>query len=260
MRFLPVLRSESTKMLSLRSTRWTLLALVVATVGFGALFSWGAAQHFPKESALDKRFFDPVAISLSGIAFGQLAIAVLGVLMISSEYVNGAIRATFTTVPRRRLVLTAKAVLITVAGFVFGLISSFGAYFAARPIFDHYGLHPLHHAISDPVVLRAVIGGGLYVAASGLFGFGLGALMRRTAPAITIAVGLLLVAPGLTQLLPGEWGKAVVRYFTSNAGQQVAYTIHQQNSLGPWSGFVVYCVWWAVFVAAAYLIVQRRDA
>lgn len=255
--FLSVLRSEFTKMISLRSTRWTLLALVVATVGFGALFSWGASQGYAKSSVGDKIHFDPVAISLSGIAFGQLAIAVLAVLTISSEYTNGAIRATFTSVPRRGLVLAAKGALVSVAGLVFGLISSFAAFFVAQPIFAHYGFHP---SIGDHGVLRAIIGGGLYVAASGLFGFGLGALLRRSAPAITLAVALLLVAPGLTNLLPGAWGEVVFRYFTSNAGQQVAFTVQQSNALGPWSGFGVYCVWWIVFVAGAYLLVQRRDA
>ncbi|HEX7355769.1 MAG TPA: hypothetical protein VF288_13175 [Mycobacteriales bacterium] len=255
--FWSVLRSEYTKMTSLRSTRWTLVALVVATVGFGALFAWGASQSYAGSSASDKLHFDPVAISLSGIAFGQLAIAVLAVLTISSEYVNGAIRATFTAVPRRGIVLAAKGTLVTIAGFVFGLISSFAAFYVAKPIFAHYGFHP---SIGDPGVLRAIIGGGLYVAASGLFGFGLGALLRRTAPAITLAVALLLVAPGLTNLLPGAWGQAVFRYFTSNAGQQIAFTVQQSNSLGPWSGFGVYCVWWIVFVAAAYVLVQRRDA
>ncbi|MGH3745140.1 MAG: hypothetical protein ACRDTP_09805 [Mycobacteriales bacterium] len=255
--FASVLRSEFTKMISLRSTRWTLLALVVATVGFGALFSWGASQSYADSSIGDKIHFDPVAISLSGIAFGQLAIAVLAVLTISGEYTNGAIRATFTAVPRRGLVLAAKGTLVTIAGFVFGLISSFAAFYVATPIFGHYGFHP---SIGDDGVLRAIIGGGLYVAASALFGFGLGALLRRTAPAITLAVALLLVAPGLTNLLPGAWGQVVYRYFTSNAGQQVAFTVQQSNSLGPWSGFAVYCVWWIVFVAAAYVLVQRRDA
>ncbi|HEY5335526.1 MAG TPA: hypothetical protein VIJ71_05835 [Mycobacteriales bacterium] len=255
--FLSVLRSEFTKMISLRSTRWTLLALVVATVGFGALFTWGASDHFSQSSLSEQIHFDPVAISLSGIAFGQLAIAVLAVLTISSEYANGAIRATFTAVPRRGLVLAAKGALVALAGLIFGLVSSFAAFFVAQPIFGHYGFHP---SIGDPGVLRAIIGGGLYVAASGLFGFGLGAMLRRTAPAITLAVALLLVAPGLTNLLPGAWGNVIYRYFTSNAGQQISFTVQQSNSLGPWSGFAAYCVWWIVFVAAAYVLVQRRDA
>ena len=257
MSFASVLRSELTKLVSLRSTRWTLAALVIATVGFGALFAFGQAQGYASSSRSDQIHFDPVAISLSGIAFGQLAISVLGTLSISSEYANGAIRSTFSAVPRRGWVLAAKAVLITVAGFVFGLISSFGAFLVCLPILAHYGFHP---HVGDDGVIRAIIGGGLYVAASGLFGFGLGALIRRTAPAITLSVALLLVVPGLTSLLPGSWGNAVQRYFTSNAGQQVAFTVQQSNSLGPWSGFVVYCVWSAVFLAGAYVLVQRRDA
>jgi len=255
--FRNVLRSELTKMASLRSTRWTLLALVVATVGFGALFSWVQAQNFSDLSTSDTLHFDPVALSQSGIAFGQLAIAVLGVLCISSEYGTGAIRATFTAVLQRGVVLAAKAVLIALFGLATGLVSSFAAYFAAQPILDHYGFAT---SLGDDGVVRAVIGGGLYGAASGLFGFALGALIRRTAPASTLAVALLLVAPGLVSLLPGSWGDAITRHFTSNAGQQVSYTVQQSNSLGPWAGYLTYSLWWIVLLGIAYVLVQKRDA
>jgi ABC-type transport system involved in multi-copper enzyme maturation permease subunit len=257
MTFGSVFRSELTKMISLRSTRWTLLALVVATVGFGALISWGTAQGYASASISDQLTFDPVANSLAGLAFGQLAIAVLGVLTISSEYGNGAIRGTFTAVPRRGLVLAAKASLVASAGLIFGLISAFAVFFISQPIDSHYGFHI---SLSHGSTVRAVIGGGLYLAASGLFGFAVGAALRRTAGAIVVAVASLLVVPGLTGLLPGAWGKAVHRYFTSNAGQQISFTVHQTNALGPWSGFLVYCAWWAVILAIAYLLVQHRDA
>jgi ABC-2 type transport system permease protein len=256
MRFTSVVRGELTKLLSLRSTRWTLLALVVATVGFGALFSF-AQVHSPTDSPHDQATFDPTAISLSGLVFGQLAIAVLGVLTISSEYGTGAIRGTFTAVPRRRLVLAAKAAVVAGTGLLFGLLSSFAAFFAGKPFFDGKGLGV---SLSDGSVLRAVFGGGLYIAASGLFGFGLGALLRNTAGSIVAAIVGLLVLPGLTHLLPGSAGHVVVRYFTSNAGQQVASVIQTGNTLGPWTGFVVYCAWWALFLAGALLVVGRRDA
>ena len=105
-----------------------------------------------------------------------------------------------------------------------------------------------------------MIGGGLYVAASGLFGLAMGVLLRRTAGAVTAAVAMLLVLPPLTNVLPGGWGDAVVRYFTSNAGQQISYIHQTGNFLTPWVGFGVYCLWWAVPLIAGAWLMQRRDA
>jgi ABC-type transport system involved in multi-copper enzyme maturation permease subunit len=252
-----VMRAEWTKLFSVRSTGWTLLALVAATIGLGVLASWGTNHGWPQMSAADRAKFDPVSTSMSGLALGQLAIAVLGVMVISSEYSTGGIRVSLTTVPRRMRLLTAKALVFTGVAFVVGLATSFGAFYAGQPWFSERGIGA---SLGDPGVLRAVIGGGLYVAASGLFGLAMGALLRRTAGAVTAAVALLLVVPPLMNLLPGAWGDAVVRYFSSNAGQQISYTHQSGNYLTPWVGFGVYCLWWIVPLAIGAWLMERRDA
>ena len=252
-----VMRAEWTKLFSVRSTGWTLLALVAATIGLGVLASWGTNHGWPQMSAADRAKFDPVSTSMSGLALGQLAIAVLGVMVISSEYSTGGIRVSLTTVPRRMRLLTAKALVFTGVAFVVGLATSFGAFYAGQPWFSERGIGA---SLGNPGVLRAVIGGGLYVAASGLFGLAMGALLRRTAGAVTAAVALLLVVPPLMNLLPGAWGDAVVRYFSSNAGQQISYTHQSGNYLTPWVGFGVYCLWWIVPLAVGAWLMERRDA
>jgi ABC-type transport system involved in multi-copper enzyme maturation permease subunit len=255
--FVRVARSEWTKLFSVRSTFWTLLALVVTTIGFGVLASWGTNHGYPQLSAQEKANFDPVSTSLSGLAFGQLAIAVLGVMVISSEYSTGGIRTSLTAVPNRLRLLQAKAVVFTGVALIVGLATSFGAFFAGQPWFSQRGIGA---ALGDPGVLRAVIGGGLYVAASGLFGLAIGTVLRHTAGGITAAIALLLVVPPLMRLLPGAWGKAVVRYFTSNAGQQISYIHQRDNHLGPWVGFGVYCAWWLVPLVFGAVLLRRRDA
>lgn len=252
-----VMRSEWTKLFSVRSTAWTLLALVAATIGLGILACWGTNHGWPQMSASEHANFDPVSTSMSGLALGQLAIAVLGVMVISAEYSTGGVRVTFTTVPNRMRVLTAKAIVFTFVSLVVGLATAFGAFYAGQVWFSKRGIGA---ALGDPGVLRAVIGGGLYVAASGLFGLAMGALLRRTAGAVTAAVALLLVVPPLTNILPGAWGDAVVRYFTSNAGQQISYVHQNGNYLSPWVGFGVYCLWWMVPLAFGAWLIQRRDA
>ena len=252
-----VMRSEWTKLFSVRSTAWTLLALVAATIGLGILACWGTNHAWPQSSPGDRLNFDPVSTSMSGLALGQLAIAVLGVMVISAEYSTGGVRVTFTTVPNRMRVLTAKALVFTGVSLVVGLATAFGAFYAGQVWFSKRGIGA---SLGDPGVLRAVIGGGLYVAASGLFGLAMGMLLRRTAGAVTAAVALLLVVPPLTNILPGGWGDAVVRYFTSNAGQQISYVHQNGNYLSPWVGFGVYCLWWIVPLAFGAWLVQRRDA
>jgi len=252
-----VMRSEWTKLFSVRSTGWTLLALVAATIGLGVLASWGTNHGWPQMSAADRAKFDPVSTSMSGLALGQLAIAVLGVMVISAEYSTGGIRVSLTTVPRRMRLLTAKALVFTAVAFIVGVATAFGAFYAGQPWFSERGIGA---SLGDPGVLRAVTGGGLYVAASGLFGLAMGCLLRRTAGAVTAAVALLLVVPPLMNLLPGAWGDAVVRYFSSNAGQQISYTHQSGNYLTPWVGFGVYCLWWIVPLAVGAWLMERRDA
>jgi len=252
-----VMRSEWTKLFSVRSTGWTLLALVAATVGLGILASWGTNHSWNHMSASDRASFDATGTSLSGLALGQLAIAVLGVLIVSSEYSTGGIRTTFTTVPNRMRLLAGKTIVFTAVALVAGWIASFAAFFAGQPWFSERGIGA---SLSDPGVLRGVIGGGLYLGASGLFGLAMGLLLRRTAGAITVAIAALLVLPGLTNLLPGAWGNAVVRYFLSNAGQQIAFVHQSGNHLTPWVGFGVYCLWFAIPLVVGAWLMHHRDA
>jgi len=251
------MRSEWTKLFSVRSTGWTLLALVAATIGFGILACWGTNHGWPQMSAVDRAKFDPVATSMSGLAFGQLAIAVLGVMVISAEYSTGGIKVTFTTVPNRMRVLTAKVLVFTSVALVIGLATAFGAFYSGQVWFSKRGIGA---ALGQDDVLRAVIGGGLYIAASGLFGMAMGALLRHTAGAVTSAVAALFVLPIVAHALPGSWGDAVIRYFTSNAGQQISYINQSGNYLTPWVGFGVYCLWWAIPLAFGAWLMQQRDA
>lgn len=252
-----VIRSEWTKFWSVRSTMWTLLTVLVLTIGLGALFTWGTESTWEQVPADQRVGFDPTATSLGGLIFAQLAAAVLGAMVITTEYSTGGIRTTLTAVPRRMRVLTAKAIVLGVTTLVVGMLVSFAAFFVGQPIL---GIADLQTSIDQPDVLRAVIGGGLYVFACGMFGFALGTLLRHTAGAITIAVALLLVVPPLLGLLPGDWGDAISRYFTSNAGSQIMSVVLSPDALSPWNGYLVFTLWWVVILAVAAWLMNRRDA
>jgi ABC-2 type transport system permease protein len=252
-----VLLSEWTKFRSLRSTMWTLLTAVVLTIGIGALFSAVTANQYHTFSAADKASFNPITTSLNGILFSQLAIGVLGVLLISGEYSTGMIRSSLTAVPRRLPVLWAKLAVFAVIATVVSMAGAFAAFLGGQAI-----LSPQHDgaSLSDPSVLRAVIGAGLYLAVVGLLGMALGFVIRNTAGAITTLFAILLVLPVLGEVLPADWARHVVPYLPGNAGQAIMALHSNPNTLAPWTGFILFVGYTAVAVVAAAVVLRRRDA
>jgi ABC-2 type transport system permease protein len=254
--FLRVLHSEWIKLWSVRSTAWTLAALFVVTVGVSALAAWGTATHL--NEARSGGPIDPTNIALGGILFGQLAIAVLGVLVITTEYSTGGIKASLTAVPQRMRLLAAKAVVFTAVGFVVGLITCFVSFYAGISFFHSHGVDV---TLTDPHVLRAVIGGGLFLAASGLLGFAIGVLLRHTAGAITISVAALFIVPLVLGSIPVGVVQTINEYFLGSAGSQIMTTVPPGgHALGPWWGYIVFTLEWAFLLTIGGALMKRRDA
>ena len=254
--FIGSLRSEFTKIRSTRSTYWTLLALVVITVGFGALASAGAA-HNANQLGPD---FDPTQRSLFGLYFGQLVMAVLGALTITSEYATGMIRTSLTAMPRRGTMFAAKAVIFAAVALVTGLITSFGAFFLGQALMS--GAH-LNATISQPHVLRAVVGGALFLAACGMLSFGIGAILRHTAGAITASIVLLFVISLLINALPQSWQAHVDKWVPAVAGSQiwaVKAATDGPPMFAPWTGFAVFCGYAVIALIAGLILFRKRDA
>jgi ABC-2 type transport system permease protein len=255
--FAGALRSEFTKIRSVRSTYWTLLAMFVVVVGFGALASWGRASHGGEAGP----FFDPTRQSLAGLYIGQLIIGVLGVLVISSEYSTGMIRTTLTTNPHRGVMIAAKGVVFSVVALVTSLITSFTAFFLGQALMSS---HHISTTIGSPGVLRAVIGGALFLTACGVLAFGLGLLLRHSAGGIAATVGLLFVVTILVNFLPQSWQNDVDKWVPALAGGQVWMVQAQPPGstpmFGPWPSLAVLCGWAALAVVAAVGLFHRRDA
>jgi ABC-type transport system involved in multi-copper enzyme maturation permease subunit len=254
--FAGALRSEFTKIRSVRSTYWALLAMFVVVVGFGALASWGAASHGPHGP-----YFDPTQQSLAGLYIGQLIIGVLGVLVISSEYSTGMIRTTLTTNPHRGMMIAAKGVVFTVVALVTSLVTSFTAFFLGQALMSS---HHMSTTLGSPNVLRAVIGGALFLTACGVLSFGLGLLIRHSAGGIGAMVGLLFVVTILINFLPQTWQDHVDKWIPALAGGQLWMAVPQPPGstpmFGPWPSFAVLCGYAAVAVAAGVILFRRRDA
>jgi ABC-2 type transport system permease protein len=255
-----VARSEWTKIRSLRSTSWTFLVTAVLTIGLGALFSLGRTSgHASGRDPLTANF-NAAGFAFNALFLSQLAIGVLGILIITAEYSSGMIRTTFTAVPQRGLVLAVKATVFAVVTFVVSVLTTFATFFASQAILNR-GTLGLGVSITSPHALRIVIGAALYLTACALLGVALGALLRSTAAAITALAGLLFILPILMNFVPESWHQAAIsQWLPSNAGFQIIEKTTQPLQFSPWVGLAVFVGWVAVGFAAALVLLRRRDA
>lgn len=254
---LGVVRSELTKLRSLRSTVWSLLAAAVLIIGLSVLVPLVTVSHWPPRNPAEAAGFDPTARSLAGMFLAQLAIGVLGVLLVTGEYATGSIRSTFAAVPSRLPVLWAKVVVFAAATLVVTVPAVLVAFVVGQSILAGKDIQA---SFGDPGVLRAVIGGALYLTVVGVLGIGLGTLLRSTAAGISALFGLLFVVPIVVRLLPSSVSVPVGKYLPSNAGQAVTAVVPESASLSPWIGFALFCGYAAVAVAVAAVTLVRRDA
>jgi ABC-2 type transport system permease protein len=254
------LRSEWTKIRTVRSTMWSLVAMAAISIGMMSLIAWAMmhrwARFEPQEQAnLAHR---PLEIVLARPVFvGQLVVAVLGVMASSAEYTTGMIRSTLQAQPRRLTVLAAKVAVFAALMLVVGELLSFAAFFVGRQVIAAH----IPVGLSDPGVTRAVIGAGLYMAILGLFALAFGTILRHTAGAITGVLGLILIVSNLTGLLPDSWGHHINAWMPTNAGLLI---LQQQQApddlLSPWQGLAVFGGWTALLLVVAAVLFTRRDA
>ena len=257
-----LLLSEWTKLRSVRSTVWTLIAFVVVTVGLTVLIAlaingaWNGPHAASRDATVSA---DPVGGILGlSLALGQLTICVLGVMVISTEYSTGVIRSSLLAVPRRLPMLAAKAVVFTILIGILSEIIVLACFFVGTAILHSH----VSVSLSDPGVTRAVLGAGLYLTVLGLLALGVGGLIRHTAGGVSAIIGIVLVLPIIGALLPsGTVYNHINAYLPTQAGQLVAH-VHRSSGdlLGPWQGFGVLCLYAAVALGVAAYLLKRRDA
>jgi hypothetical protein len=254
---LRVALSEWTKIRSLRSTRWSLLAAVILTIGLPCLFAAVTASRWNSMSPNEQANRHPLEIATAGVNLSQLAIAVLAVLTITAEYSTGMIRATFTAVPKRLPVLWAKLAVFALLTFVLALPSVFVAFWASQAIL--HAQPTLQTSLSDPGVTRTVIGGAVYLVLIGIFAMALGAIIRNTAGGIAIFAAIFFVIPPLLNVLPTSWNNASTPYLPSSAARAVFQLTHDTTSLAPGPGALLFCGYCAAAIAIAAVLLVRRD-
>ncbi len=250
-----VIASEWLKLRTLRSS-WITMGLAVAALALlGLLIGIITNSNWNHMNPNRIARFNPVDASLGGVNFAQLAVAVLGVLVISGEYSTGMIRSSLGAVPKRLPVLWAKLLVFGATTLVLMEIAAFAAFWLGQAALASHGT-----TLAAPGALRSVIGTGLYLTVVAVLSVALGFIIRSTAGAISAVIGLLLVLPGIMNILPQSWQDNISPYLPSNAGSDV-YTQHADaGSLAPWTGFAVFCLYAVVAVVVSAVLLERRNA
>jgi hypothetical protein len=259
------IKAEWIKLRSVRSTWICLVLIIVVGVGLGALISIVSANAWSQGATPDRLQYDPVRTAQAGVLVAQFVVGVIGVLCITSEYSSGLIRTTLTSATHRVTSLVAKVIVVSAVLFVTGEITAFISYFVSRALLLSHGgkVVPIDSTaiqvhskfipvldISSPGVLRATILVGVYITLLGLLGLALGFLIRHSAGAISIFVGILLVLPIIVQLLPSSVSSHFNSYMPNTLGSaMIIVTLHNNAAGGTFLGPVV-----AAALLAGYVV------
>lgn len=248
-----VLRSETLKFVTLRSTVSILAASVVGMFAIALLVAYNTRHLGPN---LDPNDLVPSA-TLQGYYLGQLLIGALGVLFVSSEYGTGMIRSTLAAVPTRLPVLVAKAIVIAVTAAISMITVSIVAFLSAQALLGHYRTG---YSLSDPGALRVVLGTGIYLTLIALLGSAIGWIVRSTPGALVTYIAVILVIPLLVGNVLGDAGRHIAEFLPTNAGAAFSTSLPEGLSLRPWVGLTVMAIWVAAALTTAAVVLRRRDA
>jgi ABC-2 type transport system permease protein len=248
------LRMEWTKLRTVRTSVWSVVALVAFSLGLGALTVWSLGGPCPP--ACDA---DAAKLSLIGVYLGQLAVVVLAVLTVSVEYETGMIRTTFAAVPRRIMVLAAKATVLTGVVLAAGAVTMLAMFGIGRAVMPD-GYPPL--SLADGPTLRAFGGTVLYLGLTALLGLGAATIVRHTAGGISLVLSLLYVVPIVSLAVNNEhWRELLQRYSPMTAGLAIQATKGLDDlPIGPWAGLAVLACYAAGALLVAAVLIRIRDA
>ncbi|MGA5567051.1 ABC transporter permease [Streptomyces pseudogriseolus] len=252
------LHAEWIKIRTMRSTPYLILGTLAFCVGLAALNGSSAGSEYADLSPADRAVFDPLATSLRGYLLAQIALGLLGGMVITSEYGARTIVSTLTSVPHRARVLGSKAVVLVGVALPAGIAVSLAGFRVGQASLSGAGAPRL--ALSDGLALRGILGGGLYLALAGLFGLALGTVIRSTTATVTTLFGVLLIVQAFAPALPGGVGEWVSTYWPPIAGGQIITGYRDPELLGPWAGLGVMAGCVAVLLAAAFVVFRKRDA
>jgi ABC-2 type transport system permease protein len=256
----PALHAEWTKVRTVAGPAWLLLGAVALTVALSVAAL--AAVTCPASGCAA----DTTKLSLTGIQLGQAVVVVLAVLAVGGEYSTGMMLTTLTAVPGRATLLGAKASLLTGLVLAAGAVAVPGCVLAGRLILPGRGFTAVHGfpplSLADHATLRAAAGSVLYLALIALLSLGVATLVRDTAAATGLLLGLLYLWPVVAAAVTDPtWQRHLKQIGPSTAGQAIQATTGLADlPIGPWPGLGVLALWATGATLAAGLTLRFRDA
>jgi ABC-2 type transport system permease protein len=255
------LHAEWTKVRTVPGPAWLLIGLAVLTIAVSTA-AVGATQC-PRNLTCP---VDPTKLSLTGIQLGQAVAAILAVLMVSNEYSSGLMRVTLAAVPRRPVVLAAKAVLLAALVLVAGAVAVGGSVLAGHLILPGHGFTAARGFppvwLSYGPTLRAAAGSVLYLGLIALMSLGVAVMVRDSAVSIGVVLGLLYVFPLVLSFVGNaDWQHRLERWTPTVAGLTIQDTTGLRGlAISPWGGLGVLALWAAAAMLAGGLVFRFRDA
>ena len=249
------LHAEWTKLRTEPAARWLLPGIVLATVLTSLLAVTAASCRGGGGCG-----FDPAVLSLTGVQLGQAVVVLLAVLAIGGEQGAGLLRTTFTAVPRRLVVLAAKAVLIGGLTLAAGTVAVVGCVIAGRAVLPGNGI--VVPPAGDGPSLRAAAGSVLYLVLVGLLALGVTAAIRDSAVSAGAVFALLYAVPLVAAVIGDvELQRALRRFAPMTAGLAVqATTGRDELPISPWAGLGVLAAWSAAALLLGGFLLHRREA
>lgn len=253
-----VLQSEWTKIRTVSSTVWTLASALLVTVAMSAALCALMKSEFDNLSELERATFDPTFLSFSGMMLGQLAMVVFGVLVVGTEYSSGMIRTSLAAVPQRASFLFSKIAVAGGLALLVGLATSFLSFSLGQALLGEH-----RTTLGADNVLRAVIGGGLYMGLIAIFSMGVATMLRSSMLSLGILVPFFFLISQILSAVPKA--KEVARYFPDQAGSKIMQVVpdamgSEKAPYGPWGGLGIMLIWVAAALLGGYLVLKKRDA
>ncbi|MFI2368967.1 ABC transporter permease [Streptomyces sp. NPDC018833] len=253
-----VLQSEWTKIRTVSSTRWTLICALAVTVALSAALCALMNSTFDDLPQAERLTFDPTLISFSGMVLGQLAMVVFGVLVVGTEYSSGMIRTSLAAVPQRATFLYSKIAVAGLLALAVGMATSFLTFFLGQALLGEH-----RTTIGEENVLRAVVGGGIYMGLMAIFSMGVAAMLRSSMLSLGILMPFFFLVSQILSAVPGA--RDVARYFPDQAGAKIMQVVpgamnSADSPYGPWGGLGIMLLWVAAALIGGFLVLKKRDA
>ncbi len=261
--FARVLRSEWIKFTTIRSTLWGVALALVGGAGLAGLMSYAFLVGPSLDSTLTaaemfSEIGDRPALAVIGfdIKLTYALVAILGVLLISTERASGLWNTTLVAVPSRTPALTAKLLLSGVAGTLLGFVAAVATVLITAPTFAHYGFE---QSLLDPILAQVVVGAAVFTGLIGVMSTAVASVVRSTAAGAGIVLGLFLIVPSILGLVPGEFASRLAQLLPSAAGIMLLKPVDAVGWSTLATGFLVFLGWVVASVALALVLLKRKD-